>query len=82
MLLARIYEVLPLLCTRCGAPMRIIALVTEPRSVRRILEHIGESPSPPTLAPARGPPQDNPQQDPLADLAFDQTLGLPDDAWA
>jgi hypothetical protein len=82
MLLARIYDALPLLCTRCGAPMKIVAFVTDRESVRRILEHLREPSSPPPLVPARGPPQDEPHQDPLADLAFDQTLDLSDDAWA
>jgi hypothetical protein len=82
LLLARIYDVLPLLCTRCGAPMRIVAFVTDRESVRRILEHIGEPSSPPPIAPARGPPQDEPLQDPLADLAFDQTFDVSNDTWA
>lgn len=57
MLMARNYEVLPLFCPRCGAPMRNIALVTEWRAVQRILDHLGEPSQPPRLAPAaRGPP--------------------------
>lgn len=56
MLLARIYETLPLVCPLCQSPMRIIAFITEGSSVRKILEHIGESTVPPKLAPARGPP--------------------------
>ncbi|GAB1234115.1 IS91 family transposase [Ferrigenium sp. UT5] len=56
MLLARIYETLPLVCTLCQSPMRIIAFITEGSSVRKILEHLGESTLPPKVAPARGPP--------------------------
>ena len=52
LLLARIYECLPLLCPRCGEPMRIIAFVTDGVSVRRILEHVGEPADPPRIAPA------------------------------
>jgi hypothetical protein len=56
MLLARIYEVFPLTCMRCGAEMRIVAFITEATPVQRILSHIGESATPPRIAPARGPP--------------------------
>lgn len=56
MLLARIYEAFPLACPICHAPMRIIAFINDADSVRRILDHIGESAIPPKIAPARGPP--------------------------
>ncbi len=56
MLLARIYEVFPLTCAFCGADIRIIAFITAPSTVRRILEHRGEPTRPPRCAPARGPP--------------------------
>jgi len=56
MLLARIYESLPLLCPVCQAQMRIIAFITDTGTVRKILDHLGESAQPPRIAPARGPP--------------------------
>jgi len=56
MLLARIYETLPLVCPLCQSPMRIIAFITEGSSVRKILEHLGETTLPPCITPARGPP--------------------------
>lgn len=56
MLLARIYEALPLICPICQAQMRIIAFITDVGTVREILDHIGESTQPPRIAPARGPP--------------------------
>jgi hypothetical protein len=56
MLLARLYEVFPLLCPSCGAPMRIIAFITDTPATRQILDHIGEPSTPPLLATARGPP--------------------------
>jgi len=55
-LLARIFEILPLSCPRCGQEMRIIAFVVESLSVRRILDHIGEPSTPPGISPCRGPP--------------------------
>jgi hypothetical protein len=56
MLLARIYEAFPLICPHCGTEMRIVAFITEAAPVQRILSHIGEPPTPPRIAPARGPP--------------------------
>jgi hypothetical protein len=56
MLLARIYETLPLVCPLCQSPMRIISFITDAATVRKILEHLGESTVPPKVAPARGPP--------------------------
>jgi Putative transposase len=54
-LIARIYEVFPLVCPRCGGSMRILAFVTEGVQIRRILEHIGVDIQAPRIAPARGP---------------------------
>lgn len=45
-LLARIYEVFPLACPRCGEPMRIIAFVTDRASIKRSLGYVGEPVNP------------------------------------
>jgi hypothetical protein len=55
-LIARIYEVFPLLCPKCGGQMRLIAFVTEGMQIRKILDHIGVDSEPPHISPARGPP--------------------------
>jgi Putative transposase len=55
-LIARIYEVFPLLCPICGGQMRIIAFITHSADIRRILDHIGMESQPLHIAPARGPP--------------------------
>ena len=55
-LIARIYEVFPLLCPKCGGQMRLIAFITEGTQIRRILDHIGVDTEPPHISPARGPP--------------------------
>jgi hypothetical protein len=39
-LLAKIYEVDALKCSRCGSPMKVLALITDPHEVRRILLHL------------------------------------------
>jgi hypothetical protein len=57
LLLARIYESLPLDCPRCGERMRIIAFVLDPPVIERILLHLGEPTEPPAILPARSPLQ-------------------------
>ena len=39
-LLRRIFEVEPLECPRCGQTMRIVAFITQPRVIDRILTHL------------------------------------------
>jgi Putative transposase len=55
-LIARIYEVFPLLCPLCGGQMRIIAFITHRADIRQILDHIGVESEAPHIASARGPP--------------------------
>jgi len=83
MLLARIYEVFPLRCSRCGEPMRIIAFVTDSGSITRILAYLGEPTMAPYIAPAaRGPPWEKdcePRQgtdlsEPPPEFEFDQRV--------
>ncbi len=78
-LIARIYEVFPLLCTQCGAEICIISFVIDTASVTRILEHIGEPAKPPRLSPARAPPigEQSFAQTPL----FDPLVPAPDSAF-
>jgi len=52
-LITKVYEVVPLVCPRCGSPMRILALIPEPQQVRKILLHlIKTGKAPPGLDPA------------------------------
>jgi hypothetical protein len=39
-LIAKIYEADPLICRRCGSPMQILAVITEPQQTRKILLHL------------------------------------------
>jgi hypothetical protein len=55
-LIARIYEVFPLVCPMCAGQMRIIAFITHSADIRRILVSLGVESQPPHIAPARGPP--------------------------
>jgi hypothetical protein len=55
-LIHRVYEVDPLVCPRCGAEMRVIGFITEPKVIKRLLDYIRKrdrvSRSPPQSQPA------------------------------
>jgi hypothetical protein len=55
-LIARIFEVFPLICPMCGGQTRIIAFITFSADIHKILEHIGVDTQAPRITPARGPP--------------------------
>jgi hypothetical protein len=38
--LRRVYEVDPLICPRCASTMRVVAFITEPAQIKRILDHL------------------------------------------
>ena len=57
-LMARVGEEFPLECPGCGGDIRLIAFITEPGPIRKILTHLGEPLEPPPVSPARGPPID------------------------
>ena len=54
-LLRRVLHVDALTCPECATSMTVIAFLTDPPVLRRILDHLGLPSSPPTLAPARSP---------------------------
>jgi len=54
-LLRRIFEVDPLRCPRCGTPMRIVAFLTAPAVIDRILTHLHRSARP--VRHPRAPPR-------------------------
>ena len=46
-LLAKVYEVDPFMCPKCGADMKVIAVIEDPDDLKRILRHlvkVGRSP--------------------------------------
>jgi hypothetical protein len=57
-LMARVGEEFPLECPGCGGDIRLIAFITDPGPIRKILTHLGEPLEPPPVSPARGPPAD------------------------
>jgi hypothetical protein len=50
-LIRRVYEADPLVCPRCGAEMRVVSFITDPRVVKRIVDHLRKRDR-----PARPPP--------------------------
>ena len=84
-LLARIYGVFALQCSRCGGRVHLVGFITEPATVRQILEHVGERTTAPRIALARSPRFAlNGQQlaapewefEAIPELEFDQTANL------
>jgi hypothetical protein len=53
-LLRRVFFVDALRCSRCAMPMVVLAFLTEPAVVTRILAHLGLPVEAPAIAPARG----------------------------
>jgi hypothetical protein len=45
-LIYRIYEVDPLTCPRCGAEMKILTFIIDPKVIRQILDHLQNTPRP------------------------------------
>jgi len=54
-LLRRVLHVDALTCPECATSMTVIAFLTDPPVLKRILDHLGLPSSPPPLAPARSP---------------------------
>jgi hypothetical protein len=81
-LIQKVYEVDPLICPRCGFPMRILAVIDDPPVVRRILDCLGlwnaQPRSPPAQACSNQPvsrlprvAEDPPPYDDLANCSED-----------
>ena len=56
-LLARVFQFELTVCDRCGGKVKIVAAVTDPRSIRTYLEGVGLPARAPPIAPARPHPQ-------------------------
>ena len=87
MLIARIFEVFPLVCPLCAGQMRIIAFIVDGAEVRQILGHIGVDAQAHQITPARGPPlwdhcdaalvdgvDVDPERDPAAQITLDYQI--------
>ncbi|MCC6647799.1 MAG: transposase, partial [Polyangiaceae bacterium] len=55
-LLARTFAIDVLQCPKCSGRMKLVAMVTDPKSVRAYLRGIGEPYEVPERSPSRGPP--------------------------
>ena len=55
-LLKRCFDVDILQCSKCAGRMKLLAIITVPRSIERMLRHLGLPTQPPAREPARAPP--------------------------
>lgn len=52
-LLAKLYEIDPLICKCCGSEMKVIAVIQDPKEIKKILEHLlGIRRTPPGFDPS------------------------------
>lgn len=51
-LIRLVYETDPLDCPRCGSRMRVLAVITQPEVIDKILDHLASR----GIEPGRGPP--------------------------
>jgi hypothetical protein len=49
-------EEFPLERPGCGGDIRLVAFISDPGPIRKILTHLSEPLEPPPVSPARGPP--------------------------
>ncbi len=55
-LLARVFAIDVLRCSECGGRRRVLAFLTDPSVVAKILVHLGLPSRPPPVVPARASP--------------------------
>ena len=41
-MIRRVYEIDPLVCPECGGEMRVVAFITDPPVIKKILDHLQE----------------------------------------
>ena len=46
-LIKKVFEVDPLICTKCGSEIVVLAIITNPEEVHKILNHLRKNKSPP-----------------------------------
>ena len=73
-LLARVLDVRALTCPRCAAAMVVLAFITDPPVVKRILEHLGLPTTLPRLSPAQCPVAEQRELDLVDEPPTDEDL--------
>ncbi len=51
--LKRVFKIDIELCPNCGGRLRVIAAITEPNAIQKILDHVHQQQAPPRLPPSR-----------------------------
>ena len=62
-LLKRIFGIDVEKCNLCGGRVKIISAIEDPKVIKKILDHVGMPSVAPAPKPARGPPQNETNQD-------------------
>jgi len=55
-LMQRVFRLDLLVCPWCSGPRKVLAFITDPLVIRKILSHLQLPTEPPPVAPARSPP--------------------------
>ena len=56
-MLKKVFDIDIQICSKCGGQIKIISSIQDPKIIKRILSHLGESSTVPELSPPRGPPE-------------------------
>jgi hypothetical protein len=82
-LIKRVWQVDPLLCPRCGGPMKIVSFIepTQPDVIDKILTHCGLPEEPPRAPPHAAPPALGELQY-VSDLEFVDDAAPPEPVWS
>ena len=81
-LLRRAMHIDALTCPRCSVPMVVLAFISDPKVVKRILAHLKLPTSPPPLSPPRLVEQEEMFGDDTSDLTDSESLGVAQNAHA
>ena len=79
LLLKRVFMTDVLTCPKCRGRMKILAAITKPDAIRKILDHLGIPSEPPRCTAARPPPQA--ELSGTSDLAEVDFADLPSPEW-
>jgi hypothetical protein len=78
-LLKRVFMTDALTCPKCQGRMKILAAITKPEAIRKILDHLGIPSEAPRRTAARPPPQ--PELSGTSDLAEVDYADPPSPEW-
>ena len=78
--LSRVFEVEPLICSRCGGELKPVAVILDDAELVRLLKHLDLPAEYPKTSPPRSPPGEVPGEDSQIDPVVDSRLGIDEPA--